>query len=106
MRPRGAVSNSNHYSRYLYEQMYRPGRPYAMLPAADEKLSADSLLRTNAYAIAPRAQQLMLEKPYHGIWRDSLGEVWVEVEATHRGSRLYYSERMELLPGDRLPRGF
>lgn len=106
MRPRGAVSNSDHYSRYLYEQMYRPDRPYAMLPAADEKLSADSLLRTNAYTIAPRAQQLMLEKPYHGIWRDSLGDVWVEVEATHRGCRLYYSERMELLPGDRLPRGF
>jgi len=106
MRPRGAVTNSDDYSRLLYEREYRPSRPYAMLPAADETLPVDSLLCRAEYTLAPKAEYILLDNPYHGLWRDSAGKVWVEVKATHHGTILYYSEPLEIPPGYRLPQSF
>ncbi len=102
-RPRGAISNSDDYSRLIYESEYRPGKPYAMLPAWAEGMGVDSLLARDGFSLAPRAEFMLHDNPYHGFWRDADGNVLVEVKAVHHGSELYYSEKLEPAPGYRIP---
>ncbi|MCM1451252.1 MAG: DUF6056 family protein [Clostridium sp.] len=103
MRPRGAAVNSDDYTRWLFVEEYHIGKPYVMLPAADETFPVDSLLLKDAYSSRPRAEIMLRIVPYHGLWRDSLGNVWVEVVADIHGKKAYFSEPVELRPGDRLP---
>lgn len=103
MRPRGAVSNSDDYSRLIYAQEYDSTKQYVMLPAWAMDAEIDSLLSDEAFSVEPRSQCVVNNHPFHGFWRDAQGRVMVEVKAVHRGDELYYSEPLEARPGYRLP---